>query len=80
MSKRVNFQNGLIIDGKTIINDKDFDGKMHSIGLMLDPDYNKQLFVSSDTLSCYLLKCCDKWDSYYWNCCAGNYFSDEGVL
>ena len=80
MSKSVNFPNELIIDGKSIISDKDFDGKMRSVELVIDHDYNKQSFEQSDTLSCHILKSYDRWNSYYWNCYAGSYFCDEDVL
>jgi len=81
MSKSISFPNELIIDGKLIMSDKDSDGKIRSVELMMDPDYNKQaLGAESDTVSCYLLKSYDRWNSYHWNCCAGSYFCEEGVL
>lgn len=80
MSKSANFPYDILMDGKSIISDKDCDGKMRSIELMMDPDYNKEAFCISDTLSCHLLKCYDRADSYYWNCCAGSYFCDDSYL
>ena len=81
MSKNKIFQNELIIEGKAITSDKGSDGKMHSTELMMDPDYNKEDFELLESRNyCSMLKYDDRWNSYYWNCCAGSYFCDEGVL
>lgn len=81
MSKSANFPYELIIDGKSIISDKDSDGKMRSIELMMDPDYNKEAIEILESCdSCFMLKYDDRWNNYFWNCCAGSYFCDDSYL
>ena len=81
MSKSVNFRNDILMDGYTISQDKDYDGSKHSAELILDPDYNKEAFELLESRnSCYMLKYDDRWNNYFWNCCAGSYFCNDSYL
>lgn len=82
MSKSANFPYDILMDGYAINQKhKDCDGKMRSIELMMDPDYNKEaieILESSD--SCFMLKYDDRLNNCFWNFCAGSYFCDDSYL
>lgn len=82
MSKSANFPYELIMDGKSIISDKDSDGKIRSVCLIMDFDYNKDedSFIILDTVSPRLLQEYDRLDCYNWNYSDCSYFCDESYL
>lgn len=82
MSKSLIFPNELIVDGKSIMGYKDSDGKIRSVCLIMDFDYNKDEDASLilDTVSPRLLQEYDRLDSYNWNYSDCSYFCDESYL
>jgi hypothetical protein len=81
MSKSNNFPKDTLIDGYTLDQDKDGDGSKHSIRLKIEPDYNKEVFDILDSRnSSFMLKYDERWNSYFWNYCAGSYFCNDSLL
>lgn len=81
MSKSLNFPYDILTDGYTLSQDKDCDGSKHTVEVILDPDYNKEAIEKLEFRnSCYMLKYDDRWNNYFWNCCAGSYFCNDGYL
>ena len=73
--------NNILMDGYTLIQDKDRDGSKHAFKLILDPDYNKEAFETLESRNyCSRLKYDDSWNNYFWNCCAGSYFCNDSYL
>lgn len=80
MSKSKNFPYDILTDGYTISQDKDCDGSKHAVELILDPDCNKEAIETLEFRnSCYMLKCDDRRNNYFWNC-AGSYFCNDSSL
>ena len=81
MSKSINFPNDILMEGYALNQDKDCDGSKHSVELILDPDCNKETIETLEFRnSCSMLKYDDRWNNYFWNCCAGSYFCNDGYL
>ena len=80
MSKSCNFQNEIISDGYVLRQNKDCDGRILSVGLSMDPDFNKEDFEIIEYLDCSMLQYNDRFSVYQLNYCGGRYFCNESDL
>ena len=81
MSKSFDFPNEIILDSYVLRQDKDCDGRIQSVGMTIDPDYNKEdIEIIESCNSYYMLRYNDRSANYYLNYCEGSYFCNESDL